>query len=562
MKPTGWALLCLVFSGCITSEYDISSKQQFSTVFAPNLLALSPVSYWRLGELSGTTLLDSAPPPHIDGTNHGARLGNQGAIIGDSNRSVFFTGANGVYANVPDNGEFSLTRAWDHFSDCLTPSGCAGGWGYSSSPARDGDAPAWERQLGPSFTGINDPYFTEEPIGGDYYPAANIMTGNKRAVFQQGLPVALRDGDMQIRATWWERARGGALQPIALIARRQDANNYIRAELVEQNSHQLDIRLVLTTNGVDTVIATRTNIGTYNGEWWYLRFQFESNIVRARAWKKDTGQDVSTWQVQGEYANVQTGTIAVRASNLNSSAKPNFRVTDFWAQTLGLTVSLFVNPQLAQPGLGGEYVNFGGKVTRYDGFIKDGNSEYEFRYHPIAGSNGGQLKGYIFNLSGHLGAGQNVDNIVTNGSCPTCPLGLWYHLGLEFDSGDFLDPHAGVTMYVNGTLDKDGMNNTVPLRVPGAGSQYNGAEHCSASSQALIQPLPGLPGVCEDNHCKRWSDGVDDSCWTITPQCGDAEIRVGTVEMESWFNGAIDEVAIFDRKLSQTDVVGLFGSAL
>jgi len=272
MKPTGWALLCLVFSGCITSEYDISSKQQFSTVFAPNLLALSPVSYWRLGELSGTTLLDSAPPPHIDGTNHGARLGNQGAIIGDSNRSVFFTGANGVYANVPDNDEFSLTRAWDHFSDCLTPSGCAGGWGYSSSPARDGDAPAWERQLGPSFTGINDPYFTEEPIGGDYYPAANIMTGNKRAVFQQGLPVALRDGDMQIRATWWERARGGALQPIALIARRQDANNYIRAELVEQNSHQLDIRLVLTTNGVDTVIATRTNIGTYNGEWWYLRF--------------------------------------------------------------------------------------------------------------------------------------------------------------------------------------------------------------------------------------------------------------------------------------------------
>jgi glucose/arabinose dehydrogenase/PKD repeat protein len=64
--------------------------------YSATILADSPIAYWRLGEASGTTLVDQTG-------NHGGSyigsptLGTPGAIVGDSNTSVTFNGAADKY---------------------------------------------------------------------------------------------------------------------------------------------------------------------------------------------------------------------------------------------------------------------------------------------------------------------------------------------------------------------------------------------------------------------------------------------------------------------------------
>src|SRR5690606_3192605 len=139
-----------------------------------------------------------------------------------------------------------------------------------------------------------------------------------------------------------------------------------------------------------------------------------------------------------------------------------------------------------------------------------------------------------------------VDNIYTN---------RWYQLVMELDSGDALDPNAGVTLYVNGKLDEDGDGNPVPARIPHAGSWYNGATKCDADGKLpLNAPTPGLPGLCTEQdgdrtfECLNWQTGQMMNCWTIFPKNADAPLRFGTVNGESWFAGRLDEAIIFDRK--------------
>lgn len=76
------------------------------------VLADNPVSYWRLGELSGTTAADS-----VDGNpgtiNGGVTLGVPGALASDSNTAMSFNGTNGYIgiadkANLDVAGDFSL----------------------------------------------------------------------------------------------------------------------------------------------------------------------------------------------------------------------------------------------------------------------------------------------------------------------------------------------------------------------------------------------------------------------------------------------------------------------
>jgi hypothetical protein len=71
------------------------------------VLADNPVSYWRLGELSGTTAADSVDgnPGTIKG---GVTLGATGALVGDSDTAMTFNGSY-AYIKVADNANLNIT---------------------------------------------------------------------------------------------------------------------------------------------------------------------------------------------------------------------------------------------------------------------------------------------------------------------------------------------------------------------------------------------------------------------------------------------------------------------
>ena len=93
---------------------DTKTRVDYITVTQPPppayrslVLADGPVSYWRLGEASGTTAADSA------GTNTGSvrggvTFGAPGALIGDSDTSMSFDGSSG-YVSVANNANLNLT---------------------------------------------------------------------------------------------------------------------------------------------------------------------------------------------------------------------------------------------------------------------------------------------------------------------------------------------------------------------------------------------------------------------------------------------------------------------
>jgi PKD repeat protein len=85
----------------------ITVAQPPAPAYSSLVLADGPVSYWRLGEASGTTAADSA------GTNAGSVRGGvifgaPGALIGDSDTSMSFDGSSG-YVSVANNANLNLT---------------------------------------------------------------------------------------------------------------------------------------------------------------------------------------------------------------------------------------------------------------------------------------------------------------------------------------------------------------------------------------------------------------------------------------------------------------------
>src|SRR5271166_1533419 len=69
------------------------------------VLAKNPIAYWRLGEAAGPTAVDETGNGH-NGTYIGIpTLGQPGAIQGDSNTAVQFTGGN--YVEIEDSVDFS-----------------------------------------------------------------------------------------------------------------------------------------------------------------------------------------------------------------------------------------------------------------------------------------------------------------------------------------------------------------------------------------------------------------------------------------------------------------------
>lgn len=91
----------------------------------------------------------------------------------------------------------------------------------------------------------------------------------------------------------------------------------------------------------------------------------------------------------------------------------------------------------------------------------------------------------------------------------------------EYDPGDYLDTTAGVHLYVNGVSQPES-----------AGNLYH--------------------------HPKSEYSDLD---WEIYPRNGSAPLRFGTRDFNSYFDGDIDDVSIFDRKLTATEVQALYTAA-
>ena len=86
-----------------------------SPSYSATVLADSPVSYWRLGENSGTVAADSAGA-NTASIKSGVTLGTAGAIANDANTAMTFNGTTGYVtaanaANLNFSGDFSI-EAW------------------------------------------------------------------------------------------------------------------------------------------------------------------------------------------------------------------------------------------------------------------------------------------------------------------------------------------------------------------------------------------------------------------------------------------------------------------
>ncbi len=75
------------------------------------VLGDSPIAYWRLGETSGTTAVDSSGHAHSGTYLGGVALGVPAALVGDPDKAARFNGSNGM-VQVPDSAALRLNGSW------------------------------------------------------------------------------------------------------------------------------------------------------------------------------------------------------------------------------------------------------------------------------------------------------------------------------------------------------------------------------------------------------------------------------------------------------------------
>jgi hypothetical protein len=290
-----------------------------------------------------------------------------------------------------------------------------------------------------------------------------------------------------------------------------NTSNFYRAELREDTDHSIELRISKTVGGTATMLVRCGGLGTYNAnDWWYVRFQLEGPSLRARAWKRGTIQP-TTWTITATDGSLSSaGTVSIRSSNSGSTARPTVSFDDFWVQTLGLTVHVWMRPDvLTFAGEGSDiYIHWLGKGVA---------SQYEWGlrfYSDDSPTRPSWISAYAWNLEGGLGAGARAPS-----SSGSIVAGTWYQIVARYDSGDALDTQAGVTLF------KDGIRVDGP---PRSGALYSSSDY------------------------------------RIYPRNGNAPLRFGTrdaADDASYFTGALDEVAIFSRRLTDAEILELYRAA-
>jgi Concanavalin A-like lectin/glucanases superfamily len=121
--------------------------------------------------------------------------------------------------------------------------------------------------------------------------------------------------------------------------------------------------------------------------------------------------------------------------------------------------------------------------------------------------NGNRISAYIWNAAGGEGAGAYFQDELTPGR--------WIHVVACYDPGDQTDPFAGVTIY------RDGILRAGP----------------------------------------RHSRGARYASYGIAATHGASPLRSGTRDLQSFFTGALDDVAVYPRVLSAAEVAQNFSAA-
>jgi hypothetical protein len=162
----------------------------------------------------------------------------------------------------------------------------------------------------------------------------------------------------------------------------------------------------------------------------------------------------------------------------------------------GLTVEAWMRPRaLAFAGeTAQEYVHWLGKGQA-------GAFEWGFRFYSSESpTRPNRISAYIWNAAGGEGAGAYFQDELTPGS--------WIHVAATFDPGDRSDDRAGVSIY------RDGVLRGNPRRTRGA----------------------------------RYAS------YDIVPARGSAPLRLGTRDLNSFFRGSLDEVAVYPRVLEAAQI--------
>ncbi len=106
-------------AGVIGKKLDFVIGQSYQDVVMQD----SPTAYWRLGETSGTTVLDLGSGNHNGKIVVAPTLGVTGAVAGDGNKAMTFAAGSGHYISTTQTSSSTFTwEAW------IKPTGDASGW--------------------------------------------------------------------------------------------------------------------------------------------------------------------------------------------------------------------------------------------------------------------------------------------------------------------------------------------------------------------------------------------------------------------------------------------------
>jgi len=163
----------------------------------------------------------------------------------------------------------------------------------------------------------------------------------------------------------------------------------------------------------------------------------------------------------------------------------------------GLTVEAWMRPDaLVFDGDGEHYLHWLGKG-------EPGQYEWALRFYSKQSGRPNRISAYIWNPTGGLGSGAYVQEDLQPGE--------WVHIVACYLPGDLRTPRAGVLIYKNGVL--RGGPETRPPQPGALYKQYN-----------------------------------------IRPAHGNAPLRFGTRDKQGFFQGALDEIAIYPRVLTAREV--------
>jgi hypothetical protein len=126
--------------------------------------------------------------------------------------------------------------------------------------------------------------------------------------------------------------------------------------------------------------------------------------------------------------------------------------------------------------------------------------EWGFRFYSGNSARPNRIAAYVWNAEGGLGSGAYFQDALKAGE--------WMHIVATFSPGTENTPGAGVSIYKNGQL-------------RGSPATQKGALY---------------------------------SAYNVRPRKGPAPVRLGTRDFGSFLTGGLDEVAIYPRKLTGTEI--------